>query len=92
MRRTYATQLFSAMALQTFRDIPDEQSILRPEMLHVLLRELPASREEWLRKVPLELRLETAPEHMVLLDDILAVLKSVVRATTPEMRWSSQRL
>jgi very-short-patch-repair endonuclease len=62
---------------ETFADVPSEQSILRPELLEALLRTKPRTREEWLRKIPLELRLDTAPEHMVLLDDILSIVSRI---------------
>lgn len=61
----------------TFTEVPPAQGILRPELLEVLIRERPTSREEWLRKIPLDLRIDTAPEHMVVLDDILSVLNRI---------------
>ena len=64
---------------ETFADVPPEEGILRSELLEYLLRERPTTREEWLRKIPLDLRIETAPEHMVILDDIVAVLARIRR-------------
>ncbi len=68
-----------ATLAETFADVPPEQGILRSELLEYLLRERPTTREKWLRKIPLDLRIETAPEHMVILDDIVSVLARIRR-------------
>ena len=57
-----------------FADLPSGSSILRDEMIIALLRERPTDRNQWLRKIPISLRIDTAPEHMVFLDDILAMI------------------
>jgi very-short-patch-repair endonuclease/preprotein translocase subunit Sec61beta len=63
-----------------FSSSDQSASLLREEMLECLLREKPRTRDEWLRKVPLELRLDTDGEQLqVYLPRVLETLAKLHR-------------
>jgi hypothetical protein len=61
--------------------IDSDDSIFRDEMLTLLVKTKPRSKDDWLRGVPLEVRMQTNGEHVSsLLVSILAITQKGIRA------------
>ena len=57
-----------------YPDVPMSRTLLRDELLTILLRSQPASREDWLRSVPVEMRLETDGDQVqACMSQVLAI-------------------
>ena len=64
----------AAEALEVFPDQPSDAFVLRPEMMDALIKARPVSREDWLRKVPFDLRMVTDGNQLsAFLPRILAI-------------------
>ena len=60
--------------IATHPNTPNNKRLLRPEMIKILRRELPASIEEFQAWIPEYLRKNIAPEEGVYLDDIFKII------------------
>jgi hypothetical protein len=56
---------------------PAGAGILREVMLDALVRHRPVSRAEWMDRIPLDLRLDTDPDQMNHLDEILGIVARI---------------
>ncbi|HYW07619.1 MAG TPA: hypothetical protein VE913_11720 [Longimicrobium sp.] len=56
---------------------PAGADILREAMLDALLRHRPVSRAEWMDRIPLDLRLDTDPDQMNHLDEIIGIVTRI---------------
>jgi very-short-patch-repair endonuclease len=56
---------------------PAGSGILRDSMLDALLRQRPTSRTEWIDRIPLDLRLDTDPDQMNHLDEIVGIVARI---------------
>ena len=55
-------------------EIPEANRILRPDMLHILIEQLPASIPEFMTKIPPKLRKATAPTEGQFIKQILTII------------------
>ncbi|MCH9015177.1 MAG: DUF4011 domain-containing protein [Gemmatimonadetes bacterium] len=62
---------------EIFPEVDESVSLLRDEMINLFVSKRPKTRDEWIGTIPMDMRIDTAPEHMVVLDDVLHVTKRI---------------
>jgi hypothetical protein len=67
-------------ALSEFPGVPPDAFVLRPDMVRALLRAKPATKDDWLRNIPFDLRIATDGNQLgALLPRILAITGRLAR-------------